>query len=148
MNIDDKLRMKDLASRPVIAGDCGGGVGPRVSAERFVRAGLERDKEDAMGDVDRTVEGNARIKVVGIGGGGSNAVNRMIRSKLRGVEFIAINTDLQALAHSEAQTKMNIGKKLTRGLGAGGNPTIGREAPEESPKELSERLCASAMAFP
>ncbi|HEY4872368.1 MAG TPA: hypothetical protein VIJ03_10800, partial [Candidatus Dormibacteraeota bacterium] len=119
MNIDDQLRMKGLASRPVIPGDYGGGQGPRVSAERFVRARLERDKEEAMRDVDRTLEGNARIKVVGIGGGGSNAVNRMIRSKLRGVEFIAINTDLQALAHSEAQTKMNIGKKLTRGLGAG-----------------------------
>ena len=147
MNIDDQLRMKGLASRPVIPGDYGGGAGPRVSAERFVRARLERDKEEAMRDVDRTLEGNARIKVVGIGGGGSNAVNRMIRSKLRGVEFIAINTDLQALAHSEAQTKMNIGKKLTRGLGAGGNPTIGREAAEESQQELSELLQGADMVF-
>src|SRR5256714_2115385 len=147
MNSDDQLRMKGLASRPVIPGDCGGGQGPRVSAERFVRARLERDKEEAMRDVDRTLEGNARIKVVGIGGGGSNAVNRMIRSKLRGVEFIAINTDLQALAHSEAQTKMNIGKKLTRGLGAGGNPTIGREAAEESQQELSELLQGADMVF-
>jgi cell division protein FtsZ len=147
MNIDDQLRMKGLASRPVIPGDYGGGLGPRVSAERFVRARLERDKEEAMRDVDRTLEGNARIKVVGIGGGGSNAVNRMIRSKLRGVEFIAINTDLQALAHSEAQTKMNIGKKLTRGLGAGGNPTIGREAAEESQQELSELLQGADMVF-
>src|SRR5256714_1184484 len=147
MNIEDQLRMKGLASRPVIPGDYGGGQGPRVSAERFVRARLERDKEEAMRDVDRTLEGNARIKVVGIGGGGSNAVNRMIRSKLRGVEFIAINTDLQALAHSEAQTKMNIGKKLTRGLGAGGNPTIGREAAEESQQELSELLQGADMVF-
>src|SRR2546426_11968152 len=147
MNIDDQLRMKGLASRPVIPGDYGGGQGPRVSSERFVRARLERDKEEAMRDVDRTLEGNARIKVVGIGGGGSNAVNRMIRSKLRGVEFIAINTDLQALAHSEAQTKMNIGKKLTRGLGAGGNPTIGREAAEESQQELSELLSGADMVF-
>src|SRR5258708_12437628 len=147
MNIDDEVGMKGLASRPVIPGDYGGGQGPRVSAERFVRARLERDKEEAMRDVDRTLEGNARIKVVGIGGGGSNAVNRMIRSKLRGVEFIAINTDLQALAHSEAQTKMNIGKKLTRGLGAGGNPTIGREAAEESQQELSELLQGADMVF-
>src|SRR5881392_3248063 len=147
MNMDDQLRMKGLASRPVIPGDYGGGQGPRASAERFVRARLERDKEEAMRDVDRTLEGNARIKVVGIGGGGSNAVNRMIRSKLRGVEFIAINTDLQALAHSEAQTKMNIGKKLTRGLGAGGNPTIGREAAEESQQELSELLQGADMVF-
>src|SRR5438270_597085 len=147
MNMDDQLRMKGLASRPVIPGDYGGGQGPRASAERFVRARLERDKEEAMRDVDRTLEGNARIKVVGIGGGGSNAVNRMIRSKLRGVEFIAINTDLQALAHSEAQTKMNVGKKLTRGLGAGGNPTIGREAAEESQQELSEMLTGADMVF-
>jgi len=133
MDMDDQLRMKGLASGPVIPGDYGGGQGPRVPAERFFRARLERDKEEGrMRETDRTLEGNARIKVVGIGGGGSNAVNRMIRSKLRGVEFIAINTDLQALAHSEAQTKMNIGKKLTRGLGAGGNPTIGREAAEEA----------------
>src|SRR5436305_4474660 len=76
MNIDDQLRMKGLASRPVIPGDYGGGQGPRVSAERFVRARLERDKGEAMGDVDRTLEGNRRIKVGGIGGGGGNAVNR------------------------------------------------------------------------
>src|SRR5438309_757400 len=84
MNIDDQLRMKGLASRPVIPGDYGGGQGPRASAERFVRARLERDKEEAMRDVDRTLEGNARSKVVGIGGGGSNAVHRLIRSTLRG----------------------------------------------------------------
>jgi len=148
MEVDDQLRMKGLASRPVIPGDYGGGQGPRVPAERFFRARLERDKEEGiMRETDRTLEGNARIKVVGIGGGGSNAVNRMIRSKLRGVEFIAINTDLQALAHSEAQTKMNIGKKLTRGLGAGGNPTIGREAAEESQQELSELLQGADMVF-
>ena len=78
-------------------------------------------------ELDRTLEGNARIKVVGVGGGGSNAVNRMIRSKLRGVEFVAINTDLQALNASEASVKMHIGRKLTRGLGAGGNPNVGAE---------------------
>ncbi len=112
MDFDDQVRMKGFVSRP--------------PAERFVRARLDRDKEDGrMRDADQTLEGNARIKVVGVGGGGSNAVNRMIRSKLRGVEFIAINTDLQALAKSEAEIKVNIGKKLTRGLGAGGDPTIG-----------------------
>src|ERR1700693_2084494 len=94
MNIKDHLQMKVLASRPVIPGDYGGGQGPRVSAERFVRARLERDKEEAMRDVDRTLEGNARIKVVGIGGGGSNAVNRMIRSQLRRGEVIRIHTAL------------------------------------------------------
>ena len=148
MDMDDQLRMKGLASKPVIPGDYAEGQGSRSYAARFMRARLERDKEDgSMREVDRTLEGNARIKVVGIGGGGSNAVNRMIRSKLRGVEFIAINTDLQALAHSEAQTKMNIGKKLTRGLGAGGNPTIGREAAEESQQELSELLQGADMVF-
>ena len=134
MDFDDQVRMKGFVSRP--------------PAERFVRARLERDKEDGrMRDPDQTLEGNARIKVVGVGGGGSNAVNRMIRSKLRGVEFIAINTDLQALAKSEAETKVNIGKKLTRGLGAGGNPTIGREAAEESQQELTELLRGADMVF-
>jgi len=134
MDFDDQVRMKGFVSRP--------------PAERFVRARLERDKEDGrMRDPDQTLEGNARIKVVGVGGGGSNAVNRMIRSKLRGVEFIAINTDLQALAKSEAETKVNIGKKLTRGLGAGGDPTIGREAAEESQQELTELLRGADMVF-
>src|SRR2546423_4691389 len=140
MNIDDQLRMKGLASRPVIPGDYGGGQGPRVSAERFVRARLERDKEEAMRDADRTLEGNARIKVVGIGGGGTNAVNRMIPSKVRGGEFIAINTDLPALAHSQAQTKVNIGKKLTRRLGAGGHPTTRPQAASARQPELSALL--------
>jgi cell division protein FtsZ len=98
-------------------------------------------------ELDRTLEGNARIKVVGVGGGGSNAVNRMIRSKLRGVEFVAINTDLQALNNSEAQVKMHIGRKLTRGLGAGGNPTVGAEAAEESREELSKLLHDCDMVF-
>jgi cell division protein FtsZ len=134
MDFDDQVRMKGFVSRP--------------PADRFVRARLDRDKEDGrMRDAAETLEGNARIKVVGVGGGGSNAVNRMIRSKLRGVEFIAINTDLQALAKSEAEIKVNIGKKLTRGLGAGGNPTIGREAAEESQQELTELLRGADMVF-
>ena len=78
-----------------------------------------------MADLDRTLEGNARIRVVGVGGGGSNAVNRMIRSNLKGVEFIAINTDHQALSSSCANLKIRIGGKLTRGLGAGGDPQKG-----------------------
>src|SRR2546425_8428165 len=147
MNIDDQLRMKGLASRPVIPGDYGGGQGPRVSAERFVRARLERDKEEAMRDVDRTLEGNARIKVVGVGGAGGNAVNRMIRSKLRGVEFVAVNTDLQALGNSEAHVKLNIGKKLTRGLGSGGDPPKGSEAAAESRQELTHLLRDCDMVF-
>ncbi|HET9051390.1 MAG TPA: cell division protein FtsZ [Candidatus Dormibacteraeota bacterium] len=100
-----------------------------------------------MPDLDRTIEGSARIKVIGVGGGGSNAVNRMIRGKLRGVEFISVNTDLQALASSEAQVKLNIGRKLTRGLGAGGRPEVGTEAAEESRDELTKLLADSDMVF-
>ncbi|MGI8608805.1 MAG: cell division protein FtsZ [Candidatus Dormibacteria bacterium] len=98
-------------------------------------------------DIDRTIDGNARIKVVGVGGAGGNAVNRMIRSKLRGVEFVAVNTDLQALGASEAHVKLNIGKKLTRGLGSGGDPTKGQEAAEESRQELTELLKDCDMVF-
>jgi cell division protein FtsZ len=107
----------------------------------------QAQREETPMELDRTLEGNARIKVVGVGGGGSNAVNRMIRSKLRGVEFVAINTDLQALNNSEAQVKMHIGRKLTRGLGAGGNPTVGAEAAEESREELSKLLHDCDMVF-
>src|ERR1700683_1489063 len=71
----------------------------------------------------------ARIKVIGVGGGGSNAVNRMIRAKVEGVEFIAANTDLQALKLSQAPVKIQIGAKLTKGLGAGATPEVGRKAP-------------------
>jgi cell division protein FtsZ len=100
-----------------------------------------------MPELDRTLDGNARIKVVGVGGGGSNAVNRMIRSKLRGVEFIAVNTDLQALTSSEANVKVHIGRKLTRGLGAGGDPTKGCDAAEESRSDLEKLLADCDMVF-
>jgi cell division protein FtsZ len=89
----------------------------------------------------------ASIKVVGIGGGGGNAVNRMIEEGLGGVEFIAINTDAQALMLSKAKTRVRIGDKLTRGLGAGGNPEIGRKAAEESSDELYEVLRGADMVF-
>ena len=89
----------------------------------------------------------AQIKVVGVGGGGGNAVNRMISEGLGGVEFIAINTDNQALMLSKAKTRVRIGDKLTRGLGAGGNPEIGRKAAEESSEDLLEVLRGSDMIF-
>ncbi len=92
-------------------------------------------------------ENFASIKVVGIGGGGGNAVNRMIEEGLGGVEFIAINTDSQALLLSKAKTRVRIGDKLTRGLGAGGNPEIGRKAAEESADELYEVLRGADMVF-
>jgi len=100
-----------------------------------------------MPELDRTLEGNARIRVVGVGGGGSNAVNRMIRSNLKGVEFIAVNTDHQALTGSSAHRKIRIGGKLTRGLGAGGDPVKGADAAEESRDELTKALADSDMVF-
>ena len=89
----------------------------------------------------------AQIKVIGVGGGGNNAVNRMISSGLRGVEFISINTDKQALFLSKANTKIQIGDKLTKGLGAGGNPDIGEKAAEESKDEISQAIKGADMVF-
>ncbi len=92
-------------------------------------------------------ESFAQIKVIGVGGGGGNAVNRMISEGLAGVEFISVNTDNQALMLSKAKTRVRIGDKLTRGLGAGGNPEIGRKAAEESADELYEVLRGADMIF-
>ncbi|HLU09633.1 MAG TPA: cell division protein FtsZ [Oceanobacillus sp.] len=92
-------------------------------------------------------ENFAQIKVVGVGGGGGNAVNRMISEGLGGVEFIAVNTDNQALMLAKAKVRVRIGDKLTRGLGAGGNPEIGRKAAEESADELYEVLRGADMVF-
>ncbi len=94
-----------------------------------------------------TPESFARIKVIGVGGGGCNAVNRMIEEGLGGIEFIAVNTDAQALLLSKAATRVRIGDKTTRGLGAGGNPETGRKAAEESAEELYEVLKGSDMVF-
>lgn len=104
-------------------------------------------EEKYMADLDRTAEGHARIKVVGVGGAGGNAVNRMITASLRGVEFIAINTDNQALQLCQAHYKLNIGSKLTRGLGAGGNAQVGKEAAEENREELTRLLSDCDMVF-
>ncbi len=92
-------------------------------------------------------EKNAQIKVIGIGGGGSNAVNRMIDAGLKGITFIAINTDKQALSLSKAETKIQIGEKLTKGLGAGANPEVGQKAAEENIEDLSKFLSGSDMVF-
>ena len=89
----------------------------------------------------------AVIKVVGVGGGGVNAVNRMIDAGLRGVEFIAINTDAQALLMSDADVKLDVGRDLTRGLGAGSDPSIGREATEDHREEIEEVLKGADMVF-
>jgi cell division protein FtsZ len=93
------------------------------------------------------VENPAQIKVLGIGGGGSNAVNRMIEQGIQGVEFIAINTDAQALMLSQAPQRLRIGDKLTKGLGAGGNPEIGDKAAQESAEELKALIKGADMVF-
>ena len=89
----------------------------------------------------------AIIKVVGIGGGGVNAVNRMIEVGLKGVEFIAINTDAQALLMSDADVKLDIGRELTRGLGAGANPDVGARAAEDHADEIEEVMKGADMVF-
>ncbi len=100
-----------------------------------------------MAEILPEIETFARIKVVGCGGGGGNALNRMIQSKLRGIDFVAINTDAQALHYSQANKKVHIGKETTRGLGAGANPDVGRQAAEESEEDIYEALRGSEMVF-
>jgi cell division protein FtsZ len=100
-----------------------------------------------MAEVKPEIETFAKIKVVGIGGSGGNAVNRMIAAKIRGVEFVAVNTDVQDLHRSSAQTKLHIGKTSTRGLGAGMDPDLGRRAAEESGNELREIVKGADMIF-
>jgi cell division protein FtsZ len=100
-----------------------------------------------MWDFDMDIDQVARIKVIGVGGGGNNAVNRMIEGGVQGVEFIAVNTDAQALNLSKAEIKMQIGAQLTKGLGAGANPEVGRKAVEESRRQLEDVLKGADMVF-
>ncbi|MGG3560884.1 cell division protein FtsZ [Neobacillus rhizosphaerae] len=100
-----------------------------------------------MWDFNMDIDQVARIKVIGVGGGGNNAVNRMIEAGIQGVEFIAVNTDAQALNLSKAEIRMQIGATLTRGLGAGANPEVGRKAVEESKSQLQEVLKGADMVF-
>ncbi|MEK7090618.1 MAG: cell division protein FtsZ [Patescibacteria group bacterium] len=100
-----------------------------------------------MPNLKPEVEAFARIKVVGVGGSGSNAVDHMIHSKVRGVDFVAVNTDMQDLHHTSANKKIHIGKNLTKGLGAGMNPEIGRQAAEETRDEIQEVLKGADMVF-
>ena len=96
---------------------------------------------------ETSMEKSAVIKVIGVGGGGCNAVNRMVQSELKGIEFIAANTDRQALNNCLAETKIQIGEKLTRGLGAGANPEVGQKAAEESLDEITALLDGADMVF-
>lgn len=100
-----------------------------------------------MEQIRSDVESFARIRVIGVGGSGNNAVNYMVNSKVKGVEFIAINSDAQDLHHSLAKKKIHIGKNLTRGLGAGGNPEQGRRAAEETREEINNSIKGSDMIF-
>ncbi len=97
--------------------------------------------------LSQAAENFAVIKVVGVGGGGSNAVDRMVDEGVHGIEFITINTDAQALLHSRAATRIRIGDKLTKGLGSGGNPVIGQKAAEETTEEIYEALKGADMVF-
>ena len=98
-------------------------------------------------ELEETGAQNARMKVIGVGGGGGNAVNRMIEEQLQGVEFISVNTDAQALTFSRADVKIQIGRKLTRGLGAGARPEIGRQAMEENREDVLQILQGADMVF-
>ena len=98
-------------------------------------------------DLNFMMDGTATIKVIGVGGAGNNAVNRMVEAGIKSVEFIAVNTDRQALNLSKASSKIQIGEKLTRGLGAGANPDIGAQAAEESKAEIAEILKGADMVF-
>ncbi|MFA5527583.1 MAG: cell division protein FtsZ [Peptostreptococcales bacterium] len=100
-----------------------------------------------MFEFDVDIEQFAQIKVIGVGGGGNNAINRMIEAGLKGVQFIALNTDNQALFTSKAEIKIQIGSKLTKGLGAGADPEVGQKAAEESQEELSKIMQGADMVF-
>lgn len=100
-----------------------------------------------MAEIKPPVETFAKIKVVGVGGSGGSAINRMIEAKLKGVDFVAINTDAQALHHNKAPEKVHIGKNLTKGLGTGMNPDMGRQAAEENRDEIQEVLKGADMVF-
>ena len=100
-----------------------------------------------MAEVKPDIETFAKIKVIGVGGSGGSSVDRMIASKIRGVEFVAMNTDVQALHKSQASIKVHLGKTVTRGLGAGMNPEVGQRAAEESADEIRELLKGTDMVF-
>src|ERR1035437_3426306 len=104
-------------------------------------------KENTMPQIKPEVQTFARIKVVGAGGSGKNALNHMVNAKVKGVEFIAINTDAQDLHHSLAKKKIHIGKNLTRGLGTGMNPDLGKRAVEETKEEIQEAIKGADMVF-
>ena len=121
-----------------------------VEVKRTQESPAEKEARRVMGAKKASqgfVDNMAKIKVVGLGGGGSNAVNRMIEMGIQGVEFVAVNTDSQALMQSRAPVRLRIGERITRGLGSGGDPEVGRKAAEESMEELREVIRGADMVF-
>ena len=114
--------------------------------DALTRPGPEREPDLRM-TIEDTDHFGARVKVIGVGGGGSNAVNRMVRSGIGGVEFIVVNTDAQALSHNAAPLCLQIGAKLTKGLGAGADPNVGRQAALEDTEQIISALDAADMVF-
>jgi cell division protein FtsZ len=121
--------------------------GKQAGDVKFKAGNLKEEEVMTSGTQPNQLESFARIKVVGVGGGGCNAVDRMIDEGLQGVDFVAVNTDAQALNLSRATTRVRVGEKLTRGLGSGGDPEMGRKAAEESAEELYEVLKGADMVF-
>ena len=152
MTLNNKLELDEQSSH--IAGHADLSVGVD-NTYQFPNTGLQfAQTHDSKGipreetRSDNIVPGSiAKIKVVGVGGGGGNAVNRMIASEVTGVEFWSINTDAQALAQNSAPRRLQMGQKLTRGLGAGGNPAIGQKAAEESRDEIAQALENADLVF-
>ncbi len=143
-----RISKSELEAYPKL--DFGSVVADKQSAPLYIGSEI-KTKQVA---IQKTIKRNysmeplgARIKVIGIGGGGGNAINNMIRSGLKGVEFIAANTDMQALRSSEATHTIQLGEELTKGLGAGANPDIGQAAARESEKEIREALIGCDMVF-
>src|SRR5437763_11043822 len=108
---------------------------------------IDSDMDDLKYEIEQEAAGGTRIKVIGVGGGGCNAVARMVQSGLEGVEFYAMNTDLQALNSCEVPNKLQLGIKMTNGLGAGANPEIGRQAALENTDCIVEVLQGADMIF-
>lgn len=152
MTSNSKLGLTEQSSHNTLHSDLSVGVD---STHPFGKSGFQFSQiHDSLGvpkeetRSDNIVPGSiAKIKVVGVGGGGGNAVNRMIESAVTGVEFWSINTDAQALAQNSAPKRLQMGQKLTRGLGAGGNPAIGQKAAEESRDEIAQALENADLVF-
>ena len=126
-------------------------TGQRSRSTRKGETMILFDEHETAGDLAITLEEEtvlpAKIKVVGVGGGGGNAVNRMVDARLKGIEFIAANTDLQALSKCRGQHKLQLGRQITKGLGAGADPEVGRKAALEDTERILELLDGSDMVF-